>query len=735
MASPSQTAHQPAPPSSHGPVPCPHCGAVLDLTLPACAECGLRLRGEDAARLWHVDQEIAALTRERLHLITRLLPGGAGAAGTSYAPGQAQEPVSPPPRSAASPSGQQILLGLGAVLLLSAATFFGVVVWMVVGVWGQALMLTAMTSLAVAATGVATRRRLPAAAETGAVLASGLTLVGVWAAWSLDLGGLRDVSSTLYAAMAAVVVGGLALGYDRLVPRRGADGAPLREVLSYRPVATTSLSLAPWFLLAEVAPTGVGWVLGLGLVATSCAAVWWAAQRLDGRARVMLPPAFLTGLAALLYLLFGLAIAHDVAEATREWSALLILLTAAVAALTAVRLPLPGRVRDLVAVTVLPVAAVAAWSFTWEAHWTLLLVAAAAAAVAAVALAFAPALARRSDSWGHRCAQVVLAAVGAGLGVELLALHLGGNPALFGTQDGSGPGLAPVAAACAVWVAAGVVLAARLHSVLWLGWAHLALAATLAIALLDSGARAWTIAWLVAAVLLAAVAAVAARRPGAPRAGISWWDLVPSVFAAGFALVALASSSSLPHPWAAWTLIAVGVVAFAYSLLPGRLLVAYGAAPVISLGVGLHVAEAGWDAVEAFTWPLAALLAVVGWLHWRNDPAVHSRISMGPALGVVLLPSALVAVGEGDAVRLALTTAAGVVMLAAGLVRRLQAPVTVGAVALVLVAVTQGGPYVELLPGWLSLGVAGLILLTAGVLWERTVLAGRRAGVWFAELA
>ena len=717
--------------STPKPLPCPHCGTALDLMLSECTTCGLRLRGPQAGRLWEVDQQLAALSSERKDLIATLL---ADPEPIASAPGS---PPLAPARRRTSPTGQQLLLGLGALLLLSAATFFGVVVWLIVGVWGQAVLLCVMTGLAVAGTVVATRRRLPAAAETGAVLASGLTAVGFWAAWSLDLGGLHGVSSTLYAGLAALVIGVLVLGYDRLVPRRGRDGEPLRRVLSYRPVATTVLSSAPWWLLVEAAPRGVWLTVGLGLVTLVTGGLWFLTLRLEGtQLRDMTyaarPPAIGTGTAAALYVVVGLAVAHDLTTPTREWSALLLLVTAAGLAAVAGRLSLPAPVARWVPVLVTLIAAPAAWSYTWEAPWILLAAAAAIIALAVVGVAYSPLI--NAGTTARRCAQVVAGAAGAGLTLDLLLLHLADEPALSGDAVGSGPDLWLVSAVAALWVAAAVVVTARLQSMWWLLFAHLALTATLLIALLDSSDRTQTVTWLVAGLVLAGVAAGAVVRVDAADGRFTGWDLPPSVFAAGFAVMAVMTSVALPHPWTAWTLIAAGVAAFAFALLPGRLAVAYVAAPVISLGVGLLASHAGWDVIEAYTWPLAVLLAAIGGLHWSRDRNVRSRISMGPALSVALLPSVLTAIDAGDAGRLAVGTAAGVILLVVGLVLRLQAPVAVATVALVLVALTQGGPYLALVPGWITLGLAGLVLLTIGVSWERAVVAGRRSNAWFSHL-
>lgn len=722
--------------TTSAPLPCPNCGAALDLSRTACLHCGLSIQGPQAARLWQVDQQIGALRHERAQLISSLLrspqpvPGGAPA---PVVPGFQPGAYPAPPARTSMPSAQQLLLGLGALLTLSAAIFFGWVVWMIVGIWGQALILVGLTALAATGAVLATRHRLPAAAETAAVIASGLTVIGLWAAWSLDLAGLREAPGFTYAGVAAVVAGLLGLLFDRVVPRVDREGLDLRQIVSYEPFAAAMLTVAPWFFLMEVAPEDVWLPVGLLLVALVSAGVWFGVRRLCHVRAAQLAPALGAALAAALHLATGLAVAHDVGSPTREWSALLLLaVAAAIGVVGALRL-LPARWNGYVPLVVTAIALPAAWAFTWEAHWSLLLAAAALAALALVGLAQAPLPASATRSVAHVCAQVALAIIGVGLTADLWVLHLSDEPRLWRHGVGVGPDLVLVAAVAGGWAVAAVWAAVRWRSIGWLVLAHAALTASVAIALYDSGTRAHVLVWLAVAAALAALSAALVLTRAAERRGWQGWDLVVAVFALLHGVLAVLASTSLPHPWTAWLLVVTGVLAYAWSLLPGRLLVAYGASPVIALGIQLLVAR--HDApVEAFTLPLALLLATIGVRHWQRNRAVHSWVSMGPALGAAFLPTVLVAIDEGDALRLALSSGAAVLVLIGGLALRRQAPVTVAAVSLVLIGVTQGGPYIAMLPGWLTLGTAGAVLLTVGVLWERAVLAGRRGSAWFGSL-
>ncbi len=179
--------------------------------------------------------------------------------------------------------------------------------------------------------------------------------------------------------------------------------------------------------------------------------------------------------------------------------------------------------------------------------------------------------------------------------------------------------------------------------------------------------------------------------------------------------------------------IAAGVLVVVHAASPGRLAAAYAGSVLISAGTALLASEADVGAVEVYTGPLAVMLALIGLVQRRRDPAAPTSLTAGPALSVAIGPTLLAGLG-GDELRLAVGTVAAVVVLLVGLRQRWKAPTTTGAIALVVVGVTQGGPLVAYVPGWLTLGLAGAVLLAAGVAWERAVLAGRRTGAWYATL-
>jgi hypothetical protein len=202
-----------------------------------------------------------------------------------------------------------------------------------------------------------------------------------------------------------------------------------------------------------------------------------------------------------------------------------------------------------------------------------------------------------------------------------------------------------------------------------------------------------------------------------------------------YACAAFAAGADVSSDRAGAALVVLGVLVLAYAACPGRLPFSYGGSALVSAGVDTWLASANVDTVEAYTGPLVALLATLGFVqHRRNRGGLPTLVTAGPALTVAFMPSLLKAVADGDGLRLAIVSACAVVALVIGLARTWRAPVTVSTVVLVVVAVTQGGPLIGYVPSWVVLGTAGAALLGVGVWWEHAVSAGRRTHAWYATL-
>jgi len=134
----------------------------------------------------------------------------------------------------------------------------------------------------------------------------------------------------------------------------------------------------------------------------------------------------------------------------------------------------------------------------------------------------------------------------------------------------------------------------------------------------------------------------------------------------------------------------------------------------------LVLAGGGVSLVEAYTVPAAVVGLFAGWLAARTRPALHSWSAYGPGLLAGFGPSlALVLTVPGEPVRRLVLGLAGVLVVVAGAVRRRQAPVVVGGTALALIALHESVLLWDLLPRWIPLGAAGLLLVGLAVSYER----------------
>ncbi|WP_431879745.1 hypothetical protein [Micromonospora marina] len=185
-------------------------------------------------------------------------------------------PVPAPPTPAVRPGGaeastravQGLLFVLGGLLLGTAAVVFTAVAWATFGVAGRALILLAVTALALVAPLVARARGLRGTAETLASVALLLVVLDGYAAWSVDLAGVTGLPGSRYAALVTAIGAAVAAGYG-LVSRLTA------------PWFAAWLLAQPVLPLAAAAfrPTAAGWALVLTAVALGDLAVVVALRR------------------------------------------------------------------------------------------------------------------------------------------------------------------------------------------------------------------------------------------------------------------------------------------------------------------------------------------------------------------------------------------------------------------------------------------------------------------------
>ena len=696
----------------------------------------MRLRGPQALRLWQVQQQIAALSAESQSLITGLLqpPSAAAAPPAAAAVGPGM-----PKRPRQSLSAQQILLGLGAVLLLSAAAAFLVVIWQVVGLAGQAAIMAGLTAAAALGAAAGTRRALPAAAETAAVITTGLILVDLGAAHGLDLAGLGGVPLERYWACASALAAALLVGCDLLVPRERAS-VQLRRILAYRPAAAVLFAAASWLALLATDVTGPARVAGLMLVALLDLLAGALVARFRVPALVLLTSG---ALAVALHVLVGLRIGygpdHPVAERYAAFG--LLLVAPALVAVCSTRIgarlvpALPRAQAWLPAVAVTWGAAVLVIPALDAPASALIVVAVLlAAALTGVRLGLVTASTPARAAW-LRVLTVAGSVAQPLLAVAVVLLDSTGQPTLRAVaQNSVARATVPlplVVLPALAWAVPSAVATVRLRQSWWAWVTQAAVLLAVARAVADAPPVVQMTVMLVAFAGTATLAALGAHRNEPFWSGV---EVAAVLFGAVYATAAVLATLDLSAGYLSLALVTLGVVTLVYAGAPQRLPFAYLGSLLVSAAVSNVLNNAQVDLVEAYTAPLVVLLAAIGAVQWHRNRSLPTLVTAAPALSVALGPSLLVAIHDGDSIRLTVITTLAVAVLLVGLVRRWKAPVTVGTAVLLVVAITQGGPLIGYVPGWLTMAVGAAALLAAGVLWERAVVAGRRATAWFESL-
>ena len=174
-----------------------------------------------------------------------------------------------------------------------------------------------------------------------------------------------------------------------------------------------------------------------------------------------------------------------------------------------------------------------------------------------------------------------------------------------------------------------------------------------------------------------------------------------------------------------WTFSALHLAAFWYDDSRLGRLVAWVAIGAGGVAVVAGSAYSAPDTVEIVSVPLAIALLATGWLHLGFTPAARSRRWLAPGLLVLLVPSLLLDFTESPLWRVVGLGLVATVVIVVGAVRRLQAPLVIGAIVLLVHAVAQLWPWIALaygaVPWWLWLGVGGILLIVLAARYEQRI--------------
>lgn len=215
----------------------------------------------------------------------------------------------------------------------------------------------------------------------------------------------------------------------------------------------------------------------------------------------------------------------------------------------------------------------------------------------------------------------------------------------------------------------------------------------------------------------------------------------------GVGIVALAVGAVLAagdEPWLAVVLTAATAWLMVAGSSPARRV-------WLAAGAGTAVAATwAWLAtfdvglVEAYTLPAAAVAlgagAVAraapgaGWVARRRSATVDSWAAFAPGLSIGLLPSVALVIVDGGLARPLTVTLAALAVLLAGARTRLQAPMVLGAGALLIVGLDALWPVAARVPRWAAIGTIGLILLWLGATAEHRLAQLKDLGRRFRDL-
>jgi hypothetical protein len=191
---------------------------------------------------------------------------------------------------------------------------------------------------------------------------------------------------------------------------------------------------------------------------------------------------------------------------------------------------------------------------------------------------------------------------------------------------------------------------------------------------------------------------------------------VEAIAGAAYA-VALLLSCTDPG-WLFWVLATGGVTAHALALRPDRRALNWAGLVLLTAASWDRLWIEGVRVPEAYAAPVAAITLVLGHLRRRRDPSVGSWSAYGGGLVSAFGVTTWELFADPGVTRPVLLAVAGVVVLLAGLRERLQAPLTVAAVALAVDGLVQLAPVAAALPKWATIGAAGLLVIAVGVTFE-----------------
>lgn len=170
--------------------------------------------------------------------------------------------------------------------------------------------------------------------------------------------------------------------------------------------------------------------------------------------------------------------------------------------------------------------------------------------------------------------------------------------------------------------------------------------------------------------------------------------------------------------WLSWVLAAGGLTCLADALRAERRWLNWAATVLLTAWTWDRLWIEDVTVPEAYAAPVAILTLALGHLRRRRDPSTGSWQAYGRGLVAAFAPTTYLVLVDPGVTRPVLLAVAGAAVLLAGVRERLQAPLTIGAVALAVDALVQLAPMAAALPKWATIGATGLLVIAVGVTYE-----------------
>lgn len=182
-------------------------------------------------------------------------------------------------------------------------------------------------------------------------------------------------------------------------------------------------------------------------------------------------------------------------------------------------------------------------------------------------------------------------------------------------------------------------------------------------------------------------------------------------------LTALVWAGSSGELSARWTIAGVVLIALGSAVVSRRWYVGPGIAALI-VAYLLLIVNQGFTFVEAYTLPLGVAALAIGLVTIRKHPTSSTWIYLGAGLALSMLPSLPQALANPVGLRALILGIGAVVALGVGVRLGWQAPFVAGVSVAVLLVLFNIGPYANAAPRVALIAVVSAILLGLGITWE-----------------